>query len=283
MVDAKQNFREELIKTAREISAPGKGILAADESTGTIGKRFDQISVENNETNRRNYRELLFTAPQIEENISGVIMFEETVDQATADGKNFVELLRSRGIHAGIKLDKGLVVLRGTNDESATQGLDGLAARAKTFYDKGCRFAKWRAVLKIGDGRPSELSIQETAHSLARYGAICQDNGLVPIIEPEILTDGDHDIETCAKVSERVFSAVMKAMLDHNLVIEGTLLKPNMITQGAACAKQSSPQEVAWMTVRTLSRTIVPALPGITFLSGGQSEESASLNLNAMN
>ena len=138
-------------------------------------------------------------------------------------------------------------------------------------------------MLKIGNGRPSELSIQETAHSLARYGAICQDNGLVPIIEPEILTDGDHDIETCAKVSERVFSAVMKAMIDHNLVIEGTLLKPNMITAGATCPTQASPQEVAWMTVRTLSRTIVPALPGITFLSGGQSEESASLNLNAMN
>lgn len=195
-----------------------------------------------------------------------------------------MELLRSKGIHAGIKLDKGIVPLMGTDGETATQGLDGLAARAKTFYDKGCRFAKWRAVLKItADGCPSELSVNETAHTLARYGSICQENGLVPIIEPEILTDGNHDIQTCAKVSEHVFSTVMKAMIDHNLIIEGTLLKPNMVTQGATAANQSSPQEVAWMTVRTLSRSIVPALPGITFLSGGQSEESASLNLNAMN
>ena len=202
MVEAKLNFKDELIKVAREIAAPGKGILAADESTGTIGKRFDAISVENNVDNRRAYRELLFTAPSIEENISGVIMYEETIDQATAEGQNFVELLRSRNIHAGIKLDKGIVVLGGTRDESATQGLDGLAARAASFYAKGCRFAKWRAVLKIGNGCPSELAIRETAHTLARYGSICQDNGLVPIIEPEILTDGDHDIEECARVSE---------------------------------------------------------------------------------
>lgn len=283
MVESKLPFKDELIRTAREIAAAGKGILAADESTGTIGKRFDQIQVENTEDNRRAYRELLFTAPSIEENISGVIMFEETVDQSTSDGKNFVELLRGRGIHAGIKLDKGLVVLGGTNGENATQGLDGLAARAKTFYDKGCRFAKWRAVLKIGDGLPSQLAIDETAHSLARYGSICQDNGLVPIIEPEILTDGSHSIETCAEVSERVFSTVMKAMLDHHLIIEGTLLKPNMVTEGADCPNKATSEQIAWMTVRTLSRTIVPALPGVTFLSGGQPEESASLNLNAMN
>jgi len=284
MVSAAANpFKEELIKTAREIAAPGKGILAADESTGTIGKRFDAISVENTEANRRAYRELLFTTEGIEKNISGVIMFEETIDQAATDGTNFVQLLRSKGIHAGIKLDKGLVVLPGTNGENATQGLDGLAGRAKAFYDKGCRFAKWRAVLKIGDGMPSELSVTETAHTLARYGAICQENGLVPIIEPEILTDGSHGIDVCARVSEHVFSTVMKAMLDHNLIIEGTLLKPNMVTEGATCEQKASPQEVAWMTVRTLSRTIVPALPGVTFLSGGQSEESASLNLNAMN
>lgn len=283
MVEAKLPFKDELIKTAREIAAPGKGILAADESTGTIGKRFDAISVENTETNRRNYRELLFTAPGIEEHISGVIMFEETVDQKTTDGKNFVEHLKSRGIHTGIKLDKGLVIIGGTNEESATQGLDGLAARCKTFYEKGARFAKWRAVLKIGDGLPSQFAIDETAHSLARYGSICQDNGLVPIIEPEILTDGNHSIEKCAEVSERVLATVMKAMLDQHLIIEGTLLKPNMVTEGSDCPNKSTPQQVAWMTVRTLSRTIVPALPGVTFLSGGQSEESASLNLNAMN
>ena len=283
MVDAKLNFKDELIATAKKICAPGKGILAADESTGTIGKRFDQIQVENNEANRRAYRELLFTAPRIEENISGVIMYEETVDQATADGTNFVELLRGRGIEAGIKLDKGLVPIGGTDGETATQGLDGLGARAAAFYAKGCRFAKWRAVLKIGNGCPSMISIRETAHTLARYGSICQNNGLVPIIEPEILTDGDHSIEECARVSELVFRTVMQAMLDQSLIIEGTLLKPNMVTPGATNGVAATPEQMAWLTVRTLSRSIVPALPGVVFLSGGQSEESASLNLNAMN
>lgn len=285
MIDPKQQFKAELIQTAKEICASGKGILAADESTGTIGQRFSGINVENNKDNRRAYRELLFTAPEIEKSVSGVIMFEETTDEATTEGKNFVELLRSRGIHAGIKLDKGLVVLGGTHGENATQGLDGLAARAKAFYDKGCRFAKWRAVCKINpaNNMPSQLAINETAHSLARYGSICQDNGLVPIIEPEILQDGDHSIEVCAEVSERVFAAVMKAMLDHHLIIEGTLLKPNMVTPGKDCPDRKGPAEIAWYTVRTLSRTIVPALPGVTFLSGGQSEEEASLNLNAMN
>ncbi len=277
------NFRQELQQTAKEIAAAGKGILAADESTGTIGKRFEAISVENVEENRRAYRELLVTAPGIEKHISGVIFYEETVDQALADGTNMTAHLRSRGIHVGIKLDKGLVVLGGTKGENATQGLDGLAARCKAFYEKGVRFAKWRAVLKIGDGLPSELAIRETAHSLARYGSICQDNGLVPIIEPEILQDGAHDIKTCAQVSERVFSAVMKAMQDHHLLIEGCLLKPNMVTPGAECPERASPEEIAWFTVKTLSRTIVPALPAVTFLSGGQSEEDASLNLNAMN
>jgi fructose-bisphosphate aldolase class I len=185
--DPKQQFKAELIQVAKEIAAAGKGILAADESTGTIGQRFQSINVENTLENRRAYRDLLFTAPGIEEHISGVIMFEETVDQASADGQNFTQLLRKRGIHVGIKLDKGLVVIGGTNGENATTGLDGLAGRAKAFYEKGCRFAKWRAVVKIGQGLPSELAIAETAHSLARYGSICQDNGLVPIIEPEIL------------------------------------------------------------------------------------------------
>jgi len=262
-------FRAELIQTAREIAAAGKGILAADESTGTIGQRFAGIDVENTEENRRAYRELLVTAPGIEKHVSGVIFFEEQVDQATKEGVNFTKLLRSRGIHVGIKLDKGLVVIGGTKNENATTGLDGLAARAKAFYEKGCRFAKWRAVVKIGDGLPSELAIAETAHSLARYGSICQDNGLVPIIEPEILQDGSHTIETCAEVSERVFAAVMKAMIDHKLLIQGCLLKPNMVTPGAECPERKTPEEIAWMTVRTLSRTIVPALPAVTFLSGG--------------
>ena len=240
LADPKLQFKTELIQVAKEIAAAGKGILAADESTGTIGQRFTSINVENTLENRRAYRELLFTAPGIQEHISGVIMFEETVDQATTDGQNFTQLLRKRGIHVGIKLDKGLVVIGGTNGENATTGLDGLAGRAKAFYEKGCRFAKWRAVVKIGHGLPSELAIMETAHSLARYGSICQDNGLVPIIEPEILQDGDHSIEVCAEVSERVFAAVMKAMLDHKLIIEGCLLKPNMVTPGASCPDRKS-------------------------------------------
>mmetsp|Transcript_25348 Transcript_25348/g.50498 ORF Transcript_25348/g.50498 Transcript_25348/m.50498 type:complete len:359 (+) Transcript_25348:86-1162(+) len=276
-------FKEELIRVAKEIGTPGKGILAADESTGTIGKRFAGINVENTEANRQAYRNLLVTAPEIDKHISGVIFYEETIDQKTDDGVTMAQKLRSRGIHVGIKLDKGIVKIGGTSDETATQGLDGLAARCKAFYEKGCRFAKWRAVLKIGDGMPSELSIQETAWTLARYGSICQDNGLVPIIEPEILQDGDHSIETCAGISERVFAAVMKAMLDQRLCIEGCMLKPNMVTQGAACAERATPAQVAWYTIRTLSRTVVPALPTVCFLSGGSSEEDASLFLNAMN
>jgi len=280
----RQHFKAELMETTKKICASGKGILAADESTGTIGQRFAGINVENNADNRRAYRELLFTAPEIENHISGVIMFEETLDEKTTEGKNFVEHLASRGIIAGIKVDKGAVEITGTNGEKATQGLDGLGARCKAFYEKGCRFAKWRAILKItADGCPSELSINETAHTLSRYGGICQDNGLVPIIEPEIMIDGAHSIEKCAEVSEHVFAVVMKAMLDHKLIIEGTLLKPNMVTPGSECPDKKSAQEIAWCTVRTLSRSIVPALPGVCFLSGGQSEEEASLNLSAMN
>ena len=191
-------YKDELIANAKKICRPGHGILAADESTGTIGSRFQKINVENVEDNRRAYRELLFTTEGLENYISGVIMYDETIHQSTKDGKNFCELLLSKGILPGIKVDKGLVVLPGTNDENSTTGLDGLGQRCKDYYAKGCRFAKWRAVIKIGDGRPSELSIQETAHTLARYAAICQENGLVPIVEPEILTDGNHTIEVCA-------------------------------------------------------------------------------------
>lgn len=284
MQHASGNFKEELMKTAKEIGAPGKGILAADESTGTIGKRFDGINVENTHENRQAYRELLFTAPEIEKYISGVIMYDETVKDTTADGsKKFCDLLRSRGIHCGIKVDTGLVVIGGTDEETATQGLDGLGKRCAEYYALGCRFAKWRAVLKIGNGCPSEVSIRETAHSLARYGSICQQNGLVPIIEPEILQDGDHSIDVCAEVSERVFSAVMQELFNQKLLIEGLMLKPNMVTPGASCKDRATNEEIAWLTVRTLSRTIVPALPVVCFLSGGQSEEDASLNLNAMN
>lgn len=279
----KKSFKEELITNAKRIARPGFGILAADESTGTIGTRFVKIDVENTEENRRAYRELLFTSEGLENYISGVILFDETLDQKTADGHNFVELLQSKGILPGIKVDKGLVVIPGTNEENATQGLDGLGERCKKYYEKGCRFAKWRAVVKIGDGRPSDISAIETAHSLARYATICQENGLVPIVEPEILTDGDHSIEVCAQASEKVFRRVMQSLQEHGVLLEGMLLKPNMITQGATSADKKTAAEIAWMTVRTLSRTMVGAIPGITFLSGGQSEEEATVNLNAMN
>merc|ERR1712242_507048 len=259
------------------ISVAGKGILAADESTGTIGKRFKDINVENNVENARAYRELLFTAPGIENHISGVILFEQTVGQATSDGKNFVELLRSRGIYAGIKLDKGPVDIGGTNGEKATQGLDGLAARCQDFYARGCRFAKWRAILKIGDGMPSELSVNETAHTLARYGSICQDHGLVPIIEPEILMDGAHTIEKCAEVSEHVFSTVMKALIDHKLVLEGTLLKPNMVTPGQGCPDQKSPEEVASRNLNAMNKITEIQRPWALSFSYGRALQQSVL------
>lgn len=276
-------YKDELIATAKAIASPGKGILAADESTTTIGNRFKGINVENNEENRRAYRELLFTSEGIENYISGVILFEETLYQSTKDGVRFTELMKKKGIIPGIKVDKGTVAIGGTNNETATQGLDDLGKRCAKYYSEGARFAKWRAVLKIGKTEPSEVAILENAHGLARYAAICQENGLVPIVEPEVLVDGTHDIDECAQKSERVFAAVVKALHDHNVLLEGSLLKPNMITPGSDSQKKVSSQEIAWKTVRTLLRTIPGAIPGIMFLSGGQSEDEASANLNEMN
>ena len=227
---------------------------------------------------------MLYTTPGLEEYISGAIMYDETARQSTKDGKSFCELQTDLGILPGIKVDIGVGLIEGTNDETQTFGLDGLSSRAAEYYKMGCRFAKWRAVVKIGDDCPSEVSIRETAHSLARYGQICQHNGLVPIIEPEILSDGKHDIATCAAVSEKVFNAVMQQLVEQKLLLEGLLVKPNMCLEGAEyVGGQASPEEVAFYTVRTLSRTIPPAIPGITFLSGGQSEERACKNLNAIN
>jgi fructose-bisphosphate aldolase class I len=275
-------YKDELIKNARAIATPGRGILAADESTGTIGSRFKNINVENIEENRRAYRELLFTTQGIENYISGVILFEETLYQKTKDGVAFVDLLKQKGILPGIKVDKGVVNIAGTNGESTVQGLDDLGKRCAKYYQDGARFAKWRAVLKIGKNEPSELAITQNAQGLARYAAICQENGLVPIVEPEVLSDGSHTIEECAAACEKVFAAVVKACHDHKLLWEGALLKPNMITPGSEGPKVSA-HDIAWMTVRTLMRTIPPALPGVMFLSGGQSESEATENLNEMN
>lgn len=273
---------DELIKTANYLATPGKGILAADESTATIGKRFAGINVENVETNRQAYRELLFTAPNTHQFFCGVILFEETLYQKTLGGKPFVKLLEEGGVVSGIKVDKGTVELAGTNGETTTQGHDGLAGRCQQYYQAGARFAKWRAVLKIGLTEPSELSIQQNAQGLARYAIICQENGLVPIVEPEILVDGSHDIRKCAEVTERVLAACYKALNEQHVLLEGTLLKPNMVTPGADAPKVT-PEVIAKYTVRALQRTVPPAVPGIVFLSGGQSEEEATVNLNAMN
>jgi fructose-bisphosphate aldolase class I len=276
-------YLDELKATARLISTRGKGILAADESTPTIGKRFQEINVQNNEDNRRAYRELLFRANGWGRYCSGVILYEETLNQKAADGTPFVDMLRREGVVIGIKVDKGTQNLPGTDGETMTQGLDGLDKRCAEYYKKGARFAKWRAVLKIGPSSPSEMSIAENAHGLARYAQICQENGLVPIVEPEVLTDGEHDIETCAAASQRVWEAVIKALHDYNVVFEGILLKPSMVLPGAQSKSTATPQRVAQLTLQVLQRTIPPAIPGIFFLSGGQSEEEATINLNAIN
>jgi fructose-bisphosphate aldolase class I len=284
MVD---KYRDELVATANAIARRGHGILAADESTGTIGKRFEKIKLENNETNRRDYRELLFTAENWSQYCSGVILYEETLYQKAADGTPFVDILKKHGVIPGIKVDKGLVVISGTDGETATIGLDGLGARCAEYYKAGARFAKWRAALKISPktGCPSELAIAENAHGLARYASICQENGLVPIVEPEVLMDGDHSLADCVAATERVLSVVVKHLHDHKVFLEGILLKPNMVTPGHESAeyKTTPPEVVAKATVTVLQRHLPPAVPGVMFLSGGQSEEEASRNLNAMN
>ena len=229
----KQDFSKELVETANRICTAGKGILAADESPGSVEKKFKPLGLENNAENRRRYREMLLTSEGIEQYISGVIFHEETAKQADSNGTNFVELVRSKGIVPGIKVDKGLGILNNPLEENYTKGLDALPAMAKEFYKLGCRFAKWRAVLKIGKGSPSEQAIQENAWGLARYAAICQENGLVPIVEPEILSDGPHSADECQRVTERVLSAVFSALHKNNILLEGCLLKPNMVTYGS--------------------------------------------------
>ncbi|KAJ3364765.1 hypothetical protein GGF31_008911 [Allomyces arbusculus] len=280
-----EEIRKELAANAKAIVADGKGILAADESTGTIGKRFDAIKVENVEENRRAYRDLLFTVPgsELEKYIGGVILFDETLRQKAADGTPFAQVLAKRGIVVGIKVDKGTVPIYGTDNETTTQGLDGLAERCAEYYKLGARFAKWRCVLRIGANEPSPVAIEENANVLARYASICQANRLVPIVEPEILMDGDHNLERAIFVTEKVLAAVYKKLSDHHVYLEGTLLKPNMVTAGVNCPTKYTPEEVGAATVTVLRRTVPAAVPGVTFLSGGQSEENATLHLNAMN
>ncbi len=277
-------YTEELKDTAKKLASVGKGILAVDESTPTCGKRLADIGVENTEENRQAYRGMLFTTPSLGSFISGAILFEETLYQNHADGESMVEKLHKQGIIPGIKVDKGLRPLVGAlHHETYCSGLDGLVDRAKEYYKAGARFAKWRAVLQITDHGPSELAIQENAWGLARYAKCVQSAGLVPIIEPEILMDGDHDINRTASVQEKVIKAVYRACEVNGVVLEGTLLKPSMTVPGANCSDQSNPKQVAQYTIRTLLRSVPAAVPGITFLSGGLSEEAASIYLNEMN
>jgi len=279
-----QEVKDELRAIAAHIVAPGHGILAADESTGTMGKRLDNIKVENTEENRRKYRQLLLTCDDtISSSLGGVILFHETLYQKDDSGELLVNHLKKKGIKIGIKVDKGVVKLLGTDDETTTQGLDGLGDRCAQYKKDGCDFAKWRCVLKITEHTPSQLAIMENANVLARYASICQQNRIVPIVEPEILVDGGHSMERCQHVTEKVLAACYKALNDHNVYIEGTLLKPNMVTPGHDNPQKATPGQVAEATVTALRRTVPPAMPGVTFLSGGQSELQATANLDAIN
>ena len=273
----------ELAETARALVAEGKGILAADESSGTIKKRFDSIGVESTEENRRAYRELLFTTPGANAFISGVILYDETIRQQSAEGTPLAELLADQGVIPGIKVDTGAKPLAGAPGEKITEGLDGLRERCAEYYALGARFAKWRAVFTIGDGIPSDYCIDANAHALARYAALAQEAGLVPIVEPEVMMDGDHGIERCAEATEAALNAVYRELRAQRVMLEGSLLKPNMVLPGADHATQASVAEVAEATVAVLRRCVPAAVPGIVFLSGGQSDTVATAHLNAMN
>ena len=269
--------------TARAMVAPGRGILAADESTGTMTKRLEGIGVESTEASRLRFRELLFTTPEAERHISGVILYDETLRQQASDGTSIPELLAGRDMIPGIKVDTGAKPLAGAEDETVTEGLDGLRERLAEYHELGARFAKWRAVISIGDGRPSRYAISANAHALGRYAALCQEAAIVPIVEPEVMMDGDHTIDRSEEASEATLRAVFAELLDQHVLLEGMVLKPNMVLSGYACSQQAGVEEVAERTLALLRRVVPAAVPGIAFLSGGQSDESASVHLNAMN
>ncbi|HTX06372.1 MAG TPA: class I fructose-bisphosphate aldolase [Steroidobacteraceae bacterium] len=275
--------RNELARTAQAMVAKGKGILAADESGGTIRKRFEAIRLESTEEHRRSYRELLFTAPGAGEAISGVILYDETIRQKTREGTSFPQYLSQHGMIPGIKVDLGAKPLAGFPGETITEGLDGLRERLIEYRSLGARFAKWRAVIDIGEGVPSAFAIEANAHALARYAALCQENDIVPIVEPEVLMDGGHSIERCEEVTNATLNAVFNRLFEHRIYLEGMVLKPNMVISGKKAANRASPEAVAEATVRTLKRHVPPAVPGIAFLSGGQSATEATLHLSLMN
>jgi fructose-bisphosphate aldolase class I len=271
-----------LSKTAAAMVASGKGILAADESAGTCEKRFKSVDVECTEENRRVYRGMLFGTPGVEQFLSGVILFDETARQKANDGAPFPQYLAKKGIIPGIKVDKGLVNIPFTNEEKVTEGLDGLQKRMKEYFDLGCRFAKWRAVITIGEGIPTHTCLYANAHALARYAAICQEASIVPMIEPEVLLDGSHSAERSEEVHEAALRATYAAMAAYNVSIEHLILKTSMCVSGKSASRQAGVDEVAERTVRVLKRTVPAAQPGIVFLSGGQSDEAATAHLNAM-
>ena len=275
--------RTELARIAQAMVAKNKGILAADESTGTIKKRFDAIKLESTEEHRRLYREMLFTAPGAADSISGVILYDETLRQKTKDGVPFPDYLTKLGIIPGIKVDTGAKPLANFPNETITEGLDGLRERFAEYYKLGARFAKWRAVIDIADGIPTQFAIEANAHALARYAALAQENNIVPIVEPEVLMDGGHSIERCEAVTDATLKAVFDALADHRIYLEGMVLKPNMVISGKKASNRASPEVVAESTVRCLKRHVPPAVPGIAFLSGGQSSEEATLHLSLMN
>ena len=274
---------EQLAETARAMVAPGKGIIAIDESAPTCQKRFDGVGIENTEENRRAYRELLLTAPKANEYLSGAILFDETIRQSTRAGVPFPQYMAEHGMIPGIKVDKGTHPLAGFPGELITEGLDGLRDRLKEYYKLGARFAKWRAVINIGEDIPSGTCIEANSHALARYAALCQEQGLVPMVEPEVLMDGDHDIETCYEVTEVVLRSLFDALYNQNVMLEGTILKASMVVPGKDCAEQASVEEVAESTLMCLKSAVPAILPGIVFLSGGQSDHDATAHLDAMN
>ena len=274
---------EDLESIAQAMVAAGKGIIAIDESNATIKKRFDGVGVENSEDNRRGYREMLLTTPRLGEHISGAILYDETIRQSTKAGVPFTKVMLDNGILPGIKVDKGPHPLAGFPGEVVTEGLDGLRERLQEYAKLGAKFAKWRAVINIGDDMPSSTCIEANCHALARYAALCQEAGIVPMVEPEVIMDGSHDIEVCYDVTEVTLRSLFASLYEQNVMLEGTILKASMVISGKDCPDQASVEEVAEATVRCLKASVPASLPGIVFLSGGQSDEQATAHLNAMN
>lgn len=283
MANYQWKHADELKETAKAMVADYKGILAADESNNTATKRLEEVGITSSEESRRQYRQLLFTAPEVNNYISGVILYDETIKQADDNNTPFPEMLKSRGIIPGIKVDTGAKPLAGSPEEKVTEGLDGLRERLAEYYNMGARFSKWRAVITIGDDMPTRQCMEANAHALARYSALCQENGLVPMVEPEVMINGDHDIDTCEAITEENLRIVFDELYRHNVMLEGVVLKTSMVISGLDAPKRAGVQEVAERTVSTLQRVVPPALGGVVFLSGGQGDVEATQHLDAMN